>query len=92
MLDAPWLLAQQTEPLIRRLPPEKRAMVLAALAGLIILGLAMIVLVWLGGRATRRYMGIEAKPRRREPQINPDDWTHKPIVPPLDESQVSESE
>ncbi len=86
MLDMPWLLAQQAEPLIRRLDPQTRAKVLAALAGLIILGFAMVALVWLGGRATRRYMGIEAKPRRRKPDINPDDWAHTPLVPPLDES------
>ena len=59
MLDAPWIIAQQTEPLLRRLDPATRAKVLAALAGLIILGIAMIALVWLGGRATRRYMGSE---------------------------------
>ena len=92
MLDAPWILAQQTEPLIRRLDPQMRAKVLAALAGLIILGMAMVVLVWLGGRATRRYMGIEPKPRRRKTEINPDDWVHKPLVPPLDESSSPESE
>ncbi|MBI2481755.1 MAG: hypothetical protein HYV60_24865 [Planctomycetia bacterium] len=89
---SPWILAQQAEPLIRRLDPQMRAKVLAAFAGLIILGLAMIVLVWLGGRATRRYMGIEAKPRRREPDVNPDDWAHKPLVPPLEELPASESE
>ncbi len=92
MFNSAWLLAQQTEPLIRRLDPQMRAKVLAALAGLIILGFAMIALVWLGGRATRRYMGIEPMPRRREPGVNPDDWAHKPIVPPLDEASSPESE
>jgi len=92
MLDAPWILAQQAEPLIRRLDPQMRAKVLAALAGLVILGIAMIVLVWLGGRATRRYMGIEPMARRRQPQVNPDDWARKPIVPPLDEAPAAESE
>jgi hypothetical protein len=92
MLDSPWILAQQAEPLIRRLEPQMRAKVLATLAGLIILGIAMIVLVWLGGRATRRYMGIEAKPRRRKSEISPDDWAHKPLVPPLDDSPAPESE
>ena len=92
MFVSPWILAQQAEPLIRRLDPQMRAKVLAALAGLIILGIAMTALVWLGGRATRRYMGIEAKPRRREPEVNPDDWAHKPLVPPLDEAPASESE
>jgi ABC-type spermidine/putrescine transport system permease subunit II len=92
MFDLAWLLAQQTEPLIRRLEPQMRAKVLAALAALIILGFGMIALVWLGGRATRRYMGIEPKPRRRDREINSDDWAHKPIVPPLDEATAPEHE
>lgn len=92
MLDSAWILAQQAEPLIRRLDPQMRAKVLATLAGLVILGIAMVALVWLGGRATRRYMGSETKPRRREPAINPDDWAHKPLVPPLDEAPEPESE
>ena len=92
MLDTLWILAQQAEPLIRRLDPQTRAKVLATLAGLIILGITMIVLVWLGGRATRRYMGIEAKSRRREPGVSPDDWAHKPLVPPLEEMPTPESE
>ncbi len=92
MFDMPWILAQQAEPLIRRLEPQMRAKVLAALAALVILGIGMIALVWLGGRATRRYMGLEAKPRRQEPAINPDDWVHKPLVPPCDESPLAESE
>ncbi len=92
ILDSAWVLAQQAEPLIRRLDPQTRAKVLATLAGLVILGIAMIVLVWLGGRATRRYMGIEAKSRRRDPDVNPDDWAHKPLVPPLEESPAAENE
>ncbi|HUG71656.1 MAG TPA: hypothetical protein VMM76_28185 [Pirellulaceae bacterium] len=92
LLDSSWILAQQAEPLLRRLDPQTRAKVLATLAGLVILGFAMIALVWLGGRAARRYMGIEKKPRRREPEVNPDDWAHKPLVPPLDEAPEPESE
>jgi hypothetical protein len=92
MFNSPWLLAQQTQSVLERLDPQARAKVLAALAGLIILGFGMIALVWLGGRATRRYMGIEPQPRRRTPAVNPDDWAHKPIVPPLDEASAPESE
>ena len=92
VFDSLWLLAQQTEPRIRRLDPQTRAKVLAALAGLIILGIAMIVLVWLGGRATRRYMGIEPKRRPRHTEVNPDDWVHKPLVPPPDDASAPESE
>ncbi|MCA9119088.1 MAG: hypothetical protein H6822_23295 [Planctomycetaceae bacterium] len=92
MIHAAWLFAQQTEPLIRRLDPQTRAKVLAALAGLIILGMAMIALTWLGGRATKRYMGISPKSRRRESDLDPDDWAQKPLVPPLDDATHSESE
>lgn len=92
MIDVPWLLAQQGEPLIRRLEPQMRAKVLAALAGLVILGFGMIALVWLGGRATRRYMGIQRKSRRGDSEISPDDWAHKPLVPPIDESSAAEDE
>jgi hypothetical protein len=47
--------AQEQEPLLRRLDDASRARVLAALAGLIILGFAMILLTWLGARITQRY-------------------------------------
>jgi hypothetical protein len=40
----------------------KRAIVLACLAGLIILGFLMIALTWLAARWTRRYMGPKLKP------------------------------
>jgi hypothetical protein len=47
--------AQEQEPLLRRLDEASRARVLAALAGLIILGFAMVLLTWLGARVTQRY-------------------------------------
>ncbi len=92
MFDAPWILAQQTESVWSQLDPQTRAKVLATFAGLIILGFAMMALTWLGGRATRRYMGMERKSRREETEFRPDDWAHKPLVPPLDESPTAESE
>ena len=79
-----WLLAQQTEPLIRRLDPQTRAKVLAALAGLVILGVMMVLLIWLGARATRRYMN-SGRASRIQPHGRPDDWADKPIVPSCDE-------
>jgi hypothetical protein len=66
-------LAQQT--LLDKLDDATRTKVLAALAGLILLGFLMVALVWLGARFTRRYM---ASPSRhdspRTTQHNPDDW------------------
>ncbi len=89
--ESAWLLAQQAQPLIRRLDPQTRAKVLAALAGLVILGFALIAFVWLAGRATRRYMGVTKEPDHRPNSIQPDDWAHKPLVPPLDEPPSSNS-
>lgn len=57
-------VAQQDAPLIKRLDDAQRAKVLAALAGLIILGFAMILFTWLGARITQRY-------RRGKPYFEP---------------------
>ena len=65
-------------PLIKRLDGATRAKVLAALAGLIILGFAMVALIWLGARFTQRY-------RNRKPYFQPTprpgehDWAKRPI-------------
>jgi hypothetical protein len=60
-------------PLIQRLDGAQRAKVLAALAGLVILGMGMMLLTWLGGRVTRRYM---RGPQRYVPprEQDGDDW------------------
>lgn len=85
-----WLFAQQTEPLFRRLEPQMRAKVLAALAALVILGFALVVLVSLGARATRRYMNSGRSKPPVKPHGSPDDWAEKPIVPSFDEPSSSE--
>src|SRR5688500_12498814 len=65
-------------PLIKRLDGATRAKVLAALAGLIILGFAMVALIWLGARFTQRY-------RNRKPYFQPTprpgehDWAKRPM-------------
>ena len=79
-----WLLAELifadvAQPLIKRLDDATRAKVLAALAGLIILGFAMVLLTWLGARIAQRY-------RRGTPYHQPTprpgehDWAKKPLV------------
>jgi hypothetical protein len=74
------ILAQEKsgEPL-SRIDPQTRAKLLAALAGLIILGLGMMALVWLGARVTRRYMNQGGAFHERPP--DEDDWARKPLVP-----------
>jgi hypothetical protein len=83
-----WLVIGQAEPGIRRLDPVTRVKVLAALAGLIILGFGMVLIAWLGGRAVRRYM----RGRPTEPSWRPaarksdDDWADRPLARDSDPS------
>lgn len=60
------LLAQQAvEPLLERLDPPRRAMVLMAILGLILLGLAMAACVMLGARWVRHL----ARHRRQRSEL-----------------------
>ena len=90
-----WLgAAEGAQPLIRKLEPAMRAKVLAALAGLVILGFALMALAWLGARATRRYMHREGS-FRRDPsraEVNRDDWAERRLIPrPTDAEQDGET-
>jgi hypothetical protein len=66
-------------PLVKRLDGQTRAKVLAALAGLIILGFAMVLLTWLGGRFVQRYRQGSAV-FRPTPRPGEHDWARKPLV------------
>jgi hypothetical protein len=59
-----------------------RAKASAALAGLIILGFAMVGLTWLGARVTRRYMfGPSGQPQAtKATTVREDDWASKPLA------------
>lgn len=76
-----FVIAQQGRTLIERLDPATRVKVIAALAGLVILGFGLVFLVWMGGRATRRYMSrsIPGGGRHRQGKPNEDDWVNKPL-------------
>lgn len=66
------------QPLIKRLDGATRAKVLAALAGLIILGFGMVALIWLGARVTQRYR--QSQPYfRPTPRPGEHDWAKKPL-------------
>jgi len=71
-------LAQEAAPLIKRIDDATRAKVLAALAGLIILGFAMVLLAWLGARFTQRYRR-GASYFRPTARPGEHDWTKKPL-------------
>jgi hypothetical protein len=78
-LAAPNILADQ-EParsLLDRLDPERRAKLLMALLGVILAGVALVVLVILWARHARRIAGKPLQATQR----HEDDWYRKPLVP-----------
>jgi len=77
------IIAQAAAPLIKRLDDALRAKVLAALAGLIILGIAMVLLAWLGARVTQRYRR-GASYFRPTARPGEHEWARKPLEPDSD--------
>jgi hypothetical protein len=74
--------APPRKPLLQRLDGARRAKVLSALAGLIILGFGLVLLAWLGAKATRRYMHREPVLSQKPPPGTPireKDWSEKPL-------------
>jgi hypothetical protein len=69
---------EQAETLLMRLDPQRRAKVLMALLGLVLLGVALVAIAYLGGRYLRRV--IQQPVRSTRPRD--DDWAAKPLIPP----------
>ena len=84
------IIAQAAAPLIKRIDDQMRAKVLAALAGLIILGFAMVLLAWLGARATQRYRR-GASYFRPTTRPGEHEWARKPLGPGDSEPPTSDS-
>jgi hypothetical protein len=65
---------------LKQLSDLSRAKVLAALAGLIILGFGMVLLTWLGARVTQRYRRGTSyfRPTARPGEL---DWAKKSLAP-----------
>jgi hypothetical protein len=74
-------LPLQAQPPLLRMKPRDRARVLAALAGLVILGFALVLLAWWGARFTRRYLRRPwpDQRRRQAPAVSEFDWANKPL-------------
>jgi hypothetical protein len=90
LIVAPQLALADVRPpsVLERLEPSRRVKVLSAVAGLIILGFGLVLLAWLGARATRRYMHREPILREKPPTGTPvreKDWTEKPMGRPFEE-------
>lgn len=69
------LAAEPAKPGIDKLDGATRARVLAALAALVILGFGLVLLVWMGARYTRRYMGYG--PSGPSGGVRTDEWVRR---------------
>ena len=74
------LLLLSEEMPIKQLDGATKAKVKAALAALIILGLAMALLIWLGARVTHRYMHGTSY-HHPTPRPDKSDWSPQPLQP-----------
>jgi hypothetical protein len=81
-------LAQDAPPL-KRLDGPMRARVLAAIAGLIILGFGLVLLTWLGARMTQRYRHGTAY-FRPTPRPGEHDWARRPLAEDDEEERPSQ--
>jgi len=86
-------LPLQAQPPLLRMKPRDRARVLAALAGLIILGFALVLLAWWGARFTRRYLRRPwpGQQRGQTPPVSEFDWANKPLYDLPDEDPAGET-
>ena len=78
----PWPLEAQAPATKKsRIEGAAKVRMLSALAALVLLGLGMMALVWLGARITQRYR--HSTPYfRPTPRPGEHDWARKPLVPP----------
>ncbi|MGI8977948.1 MAG: hypothetical protein ACR2FY_01855 [Pirellulaceae bacterium] len=74
------LLLLAEEMPLKKLDGATRAKVLSALAGLIILGFAMALLIWFGARVTRRYRHGTSY-HKPTPRPGTSDWSPQPLQP-----------
>jgi hypothetical protein len=85
LVAPPILLGGERQRFIRRLDDPTRVKVLATLAGLVILGFAMVLLTWLAARIVERYRHgtsfFQPTPRPGEHE-----WAKKPLIPPEGDS------
>ena len=91
------LLAQEAQqPLLKQLDPPRRAIVLMALLGLVVLGIAMVACVMIGGHWVRRLGRSRPTPSRHVTANSQAQWRSDlakivPEVEPGDTAVVDQS-
>ncbi|MEX0978590.1 MAG: hypothetical protein WDZ48_07050, partial [Pirellulales bacterium] len=81
-----WAAEEKAQSLLMRLDPERRATVLMALLGLVLVGVGLAALVILAGRWALRISRTSLGPTPRYE----DAWYKKPLIPPETESPDQE--
>ena len=61
---------------------SRRALILLAFFGVLVLGILLILVVWLSGRVARRYMNrpVHQLPRDSTHSLANDAWAQRPLV------------
>ena len=72
---------------------SRKALILLAFFGVLVLGILMILVVWLSGRVARRYMNrpVHQLPRDSTHSMANDAWAQRPLVP-ASENEFDEEE
>ena len=72
---------------------SRKALILLAFFGVMVLGILMILVVWLSGRVARRYMNrpVHQLPRDSTHSMVDDAWAQRPLVP-ASEKEFDEKE
>lgn len=71
---------------VTAMPPPLRAKLMLALLGIVVLGIGLVVMVVLAGRAVKRL----ARHRRASGTVKDDAWYRKPLAPEAPATPASE--
>ena len=94
VFDLPWVWSDAASTAEPEAAAAYKAIVLSAFVGLLLLGVLMIFLTWLGGRITRRYINrpLYVSGRESNKAARDDAWAKTPLIAPSKEEPDSFSE
>ncbi|MBM4005581.1 MAG: hypothetical protein FJ295_20215 [Planctomycetes bacterium] len=73
----------------QRMTPRQQLRVVFGLTTILLLGLVMILVAWLGARSVRRSIRMADRRRPSATGSDVDDWARKPLVPRVDSHEES---
>jgi hypothetical protein len=87
----PWAWSDAANTTESEVDAAYKAIILSAFVGLLFLGLLIIVIAWMGGRITRRYINrpLYRSGRTSNKDSLQDAWAEKPLIAPSEEDPDS---